>query len=262
MDIAKMEADFLQKKAESEIFDINFCITNHQDDLLAEDRPTPAEMLAKGISGLVLTDSWGRTERFAFSNEEVLQKAAENDAFYAAVTAAPEMNLAGADFAKTLDSLIARKAVIVRMFPKNLKHSMKKWQLGDMLRCMEARRIPLMLWHMQAAWDDIAEIAANYPQLPIIIEGSDQKTIYYVRDVMGLCEHFPNIYLELHNFTQYQFMPYALEHIGSHRLLFGSRTPFNDMNGVLYQIFTHANDAQQKEILSGSFKRLMAEIRR
>ncbi len=261
MDIAKMEADFLQRKAASEIFDINFCITNHADDVLAENRPTPEEMLQKGIAGLVLTDSWGRTERYAHSNEEVLQKAAENDAFYAAVTVAPEMNLAGADFAKTLDAMIERKAVILRMFPKNLKHSMKTWQLGEMLRCMEARRMPLMLWHMQVEWDAIAGIAEAFPALPIIIEGSDQKTLYYVRDVMGLCERFPNIYLEMHNFTQYQFMPYALEHIGAHRLLFGSRTPFNDMNGVLYQIFTHANEAQQKEILSGNFKRLLSEIR-
>ena len=75
MDIAKMEADFLRKKAANEIFDINFCLTSFKDDVLSEYRPTPEEALKKGFSALVLTDTLGMTEGYRKANASVLEKA-------------------------------------------------------------------------------------------------------------------------------------------------------------------------------------------
>lgn len=263
MDMQTLDASFKDLKERSTIFDINCYLSYYYDkpDILEDVITPPEQFLEEGINKLVLANKRGVTNQsYEYSNNELFERVATNDAFYAAPVVVPEMNLAGRTFAHTLDGMIAKKAVILRMFPMHYRHSMKKWQIGDMLKIMEERKIPLMLWHTQISWDDVAEIAESYPNLPIIIEGSDQKTIYYVRYVMGLCEKYKNIYLEMHNFSQYGFLPYALEHLGYERLLFGSFSPYNDMNGVLHMIFNHTNAEQREGILSKNFEKLVSDI--
>lgn len=265
MDIKTFHENFKKLKQESKIFDINCYLSYYYDkeDILEDVITPPEQLLNEGIGKLVLTNKRSITNQsYEYANNELFSRVATNDAFYAAPVIVPEMNLAGKDFSKILDDMIRKKAVILRMFPQFYKHSMKKWQIGDILQKMQERRIPLMLWHTQIEWDDIAEIAENYPKLPVILEGSDQKTIYYVRYFMGLCERYENIYLEMHNFTQYGFLPYLLEHVGYERLLFGSYSPYNDMNGVLHMIFNHTDQVQREGILGKNFEKILSEIRR
>lgn len=261
MDLLAFEKNFLEQKKAADIFDINCYIPDYRDSFLWDNPATPEQILKEGVNRLVLADKHCISDADrVLANENLLQYVAKNDAFYAAPIIQPEMDLIGEDFEAYLDYLIKNKAVIIRVFPKEFKHSLKKWQMGRIFTAMEKRRMPLMVWHTQTDWDTIAEIAEAFPKMPIIIEGSDQKTIYYVRDVMGLCERFKSIYLEMHNFTQYRFLPYALEFVGADRLLFGSFSPYNDMNGVLQMIFTHADEKQRELILSKNMDRLISEI--
>ena len=261
MEIKQLEKDFLTFKTESKIFDINCAVPCHLDGTLEEKLPTPETYFDEGVDKMVLTSSHFLRIPYHFGNEIIFDAAAKDKRFYASATIAPDMNLGGRNFATELDGLIDKKTVIVRMFPKTHKYQLRKWLVGDILTELEKRRVPLMIWHMQAEWDEIAEIAEAYPKLPIIIEGSDQKTLYYVQSIMGLCEKYHNIHLEMHNFTQYDFFHYALKYVGADRMLFGSRSPFNDMNGPLYQIFINADEAQRKLILSENIERLISEIR-
>lgn len=263
MDIKKMDETFKKLKEDSFIFDINCYLSFYYDkeDILEDVITPPEQFLKEGINKLVLANKYGMVNQsFNYSNNELFERVATNDAFYASPIIVPEMNLAGKKFSKTLDDMIAKKAVILRMFPTQYKHSMKEWQIGEILKAMEERRIPLMLWHTQINWDDVAEIAEKHPKLPIIIEGSDQKSIYYARYVMGLCERYENIYLEMHNFSQFGFLPYMLEHVGYERMLFGSFSPYNDMNGVLHMIYNHTNEEQRAGILGKNFEKMMSEI--
>jgi len=261
MNVKELEERYAFFKAESEIFDINCYLTCYRDSTLEELPIAPETYFNEGVNKMVLTSSLCSTEMYDEGNELVFKTAANDDRFYASPVIAPEMNLGGRKFASELEEMLAKKTVIVRMYPKDHKYPLRKWLVGDMLSELERRRVPLMLWHMQTDWNEFAEIAEAYPNLPIIIEGSDQKTIYYVRSVMGLCEKYGNIYLEMHNFTQYDFLPYALKYVGADRLLFGSRSPYNDMNCPLYQIYTNTDEAQRKLILSGNIERLIANIK-
>lgn len=262
MDIKTLEKNFFDLKKNNTIFDINCYIPFYQDDFLDDDIPSPEQILTEGVDKLVLADKYCLVDEIYEANQKLLDRVATNDAFYASPVILPEMNLGGKDFKAYLDTLIANKAVILRAFPKYFKHSMKKWQMGDILKAMEDRRIPLQIWHMETDWDTYADIAESFPNLPIIIEGSDQKTIYYVRDVMGLLERYPNIHLEMHNFTQYGFLQYCLQYVGVERLLFGSFSPYNDMNGVLKQIDQHTTQEQKELILSGNAERIFANIKK
>ncbi len=261
MEVKQLEKDFLKFKTESEIFDINCAVPCHLDGTLEEKLPAPETYFGEGIDKMVLTSSLCMRVPYHLGNETVFDAAAKDDRFYASAAVAPDMNLGGRNFAAELDKMLERKMVIARMFPKAHKFQLRKWLVDGVLSELERRHVPLMLWHMQIEWDELAEIAEEYPNLPIIIEGSDQKTVYYAQSVMGLCEKYKNVHLEMHNFTHYDFFHYALKYIGADRLIFGSRSPFNDMNVPLYQILMNANEEERKLILSGNIKRLISEIR-
>ncbi len=261
MDVKQLEKDFLTFKAENEIFDINCVIPCHLDVTL-EDKPAAPEIyFNEGVDKMVLSSTICMRVPYHLGNEIVFDAAAKDDRFYASAAVAPDMNLGGRNFAAEFEKMLEKKTVIARMFPKAHKYQLRKWLVDDVLSELERRRVPLMVWHMQIEWDELAEIAEAYPNLPIIIEGSDQKTVYYAQSVMGLCEKYHNVHLEMHNFTHYDFFHYALKYIGADRLIFGSRSPFNDMNVPLYQILMNANEEERKLILSGNIKRLISEIR-
>ena len=173
MEIKQLEKDFLAFKAESKIFDINCAVPCHLDGTLEDDLPAPKTYFGEGIDKMVLTTSNYLRVPYNLGNESIFEVAAKDERFYASAAIAPDMNLGGRNFASELDSMLGKKTVIVRMFPKAHKYPLRKWLVGDVLTELERRRVPLMIWHMQAEWDELAEIAEAYPKLPIIIEGSD-----------------------------------------------------------------------------------------
>ncbi len=261
-DVKDLDAKFAENKAKFDIFDINCYLTCYRDDTLEETPALPEEVFKDGINRAVITSTYGTTNYVNKGNNLVFDYVAKDDRLFASAIVAPEMNLGGNCFGDTLDKMIANKTVSVRMYPSSHKYPMRKWMVGKILEQLEERRVPLMLWHTQINWDEVAQVADDYPNLPIIIDGADQKTIYHARAVMGLCEGFKNVYLEMHNFTQYDFLPYMLRSVGAERMLYGSRTPFNDPNGPLYQIFANSTEEECKLILNDNFQLMMDNIKK
>ncbi len=262
MDIKARETKFFEMKKNTPLFDINCYIPTKAEKFLEEIPASPEVLLSEGLDKIVLAEKSYMSKTAYESNEALISKVKTNDNFFASPIITPEMCMAGNNFDEYLSYLIDNKAVIMRVFPKTFNHSMKKWQMGEILKKLEKRRIPLMIWHTETSFDAFAEVAENFPKLPIIIEGSDQKTIYYTRDVMALCEKFSNIYLEMHNFTQHGFLPYLLKTIGSERLLFGTCTPYNDYNGTLEMLDSHTTKAEMEQICYKNFENLMSKIKK
>ena len=99
-----------------------------------------------------------------------------------------------------------RKMRFARMFPKTHNFSIKSWCSGIVLKELEERKIPLILLHNELVWDDIELLCKEYPDLPIIIdgdEGSGRKILYYNRFYYPLFKKNENIYLEIHNLSNY-----------------------------------------------------------
>ncbi len=262
MSVKAMETALQNLKKDYPIFDINFCIPYWKDQFLydTEADVTPEMLLTEGLDKIVVSDKNALADELYEANERLLQRVAGNAALYAAPTVIPEMCLGGKNFEEYLQHLIAHKTVIIRMYPKYMRHSMKPWQVGKILRALEAHRIPLMISHTEVDPDVYGELAQTYPNLPIIIEGSDQKTIYNIRYFMGLGEAFKNIYFEMHNFTEYGFIPYALQYIGAEQLLFGTYSPFQDFNGLLKFLDMHTTPEQKTLIFHDNFQRLLHDI--
>ncbi|MBP1993685.1 hypothetical protein [Paenibacillus eucommiae] len=194
-------------------------------------------------------------------NEQLIEQISGSASVYGAIIWAPELAASRQHIAGYLDRMIAHNIAAVRMFPKKLNYSLQKWQVGDVLLEMEARRLPLILWHMEASWETVHDICTQYPKLPVIIEGNDQKLLYHNRYFIRLLEMCPNLYIETHNLIQHGGVEYLVNDRAIDRLIFGSYFPYNDPNSAMMMI-TEADIPEEAKfnIAGGHLRRLIGQI--
>jgi len=180
---------------------------------------------------------------------------------YGGIVWTPEIGFPGNDLYDYIDEMIKNKVVLVRMFPKLFKHSMKKWQIGDILEYMEHKKLPLLLWHMQTDWDAIQEICTEYSELPIIIEGNDQELLFHNRSYIRLLQKYENLYLETHNLIL--GIEYLVNEIGIDRLLFGTFFPYNDPDAAIMMITdSDVSEDKKYKIANENLCNLIKNIRK
>ena len=174
------------------------------------------------------------------SGQTLIKQIEVYENLYGSIILAPELSFAKKDVHNYLDKMVENKVVAIRMFPETFNHSMKKWQIGDILNYMQYKKLPLLLWQTQTDWDIIQEICEDYSDLPVIIEGNDQKLLYHNRFFIPLLQKHNNFYLETHNLIQYMGIEYIVNDLGINRLIFGTYFPFNDPDAAMMMI-THAD---------------------
>lgn len=194
-------------------------------------------------------------------NTRLIDSISAYENLFAAIVMVPEVGFGKGDAGRYLDSAIHSKAAAVRMFPRKLRHSLKKWQVGDILNCMQQRRVPLMLWHMETGWDMIDSICEEYPDLPVIIEGNDQKLLYHNRYYIPLLKKHENLYLETHNLINDLGIEYLVNEQNIERLVFGTYFPYNDPNSSMMMV-THADidEKTRQKIAGGNIRMLIDNV--
>jgi predicted TIM-barrel fold metal-dependent hydrolase len=167
----------------------------------------------------------------------------------------------GADVGGYIGRMVEQKTVIARVFPRTNRHSMKSWVMGDIFRVLSERRIPLMIWHAETSWDTIDALCAEYPKLPVIVEGNDVKLLYHNRYYIPLFKKHQNLYLETHNVILHNEVDYFAK-LDAKRLLFGSYHLYNTPDAAMSQIVMGDMSAESKQLIAhGNLERLISDIR-
>jgi predicted TIM-barrel fold metal-dependent hydrolase len=130
-----------------------------------------------------------------------------------------------------------------------------------LLEAMEWLHLPIVLWHSEATWPEIAELCRGYPNLRVIVEGTGRKLLYDNRIYYAFLERFPNLFLETHNLTNYLELDQLVKRFGSGRFLFGSFFPHLDPNSAAMPL-SHAGftEEDKRNIAHGNLERLLAEV--
>ncbi|MBB6669359.1 hypothetical protein H7C19_01525 [Cohnella nanjingensis] len=185
----------------------------------------------------------------------------DRPSLYGAICWSPELGRSITETGDYLERMIANRIVAVRLFPKKLNFSLKKWQVGDLLSVMESRGLPLLLWHTETNWDTIQSICEEYPGLTVIVEGNDQKLLYHNRAFVPLLERHANLYIETHSLIQHEGLEYIVNERGADRLLFGTYYPSNDPNSSMMMVTDAFIPEETKlAIAGGHLRRLIANI--
>lgn len=220
-----------------------------------------ASLKQRGVGRAVITAAECISYETVSGNETMCELIADKDDLYGAMVLTPDHVITGEDIAAYIQRMVERKVVVARVFPKTNRHSMKEYVMGDILRTLSDRRIPLMLWHSEVGWDTVDAICAEYPELPVIIEGNDVKLLYHNRHYIPLFKKHSNLYLETHNVILFNEMDFFAG-LGATRLIFGSYQPYNTPDAAMAQVIMGEFDGQAKELIAhGNLERLIAAVR-
>ena len=185
----------------------------------------------------------------------------EKENLHGAAVISPEMEYKGAGIEKYLDNALKNRTVAVRMFPETLRHSMKRWQIGIILDYLQYHRLPLMLWHTQTNWETVNDICGTWKNLPVIIEGNDQKLLYHNRSYIKLMLKHENLHLETHALIQFREIEHLVNDFEISRLLYGSYFPYNDPNASMMTIANAEINEHVKHLIAhGNLERLIDNI--
>ena len=194
-------------------------------------------------------------------NESTASLIKDSKNLFGCMVLAPDMLYNGQDIKKYIDNKISQKFVAVRMFPKRLNHSMKKWLIGEILEYLEYKRLPLILWHNETGWDFVEGLCQEYKNLPVVIEGNDVKLLYHNRNYVTLLKKCPNFYLETHNLIIYSEIDCLAGNISDERLIFGTYFPYNAPDASMMPITAASTGETSKYKIAGqNLQRLIDNI--
>ncbi|MCX7887027.1 MAG: amidohydrolase family protein [Verrucomicrobiae bacterium] len=214
-----------------------------------------------GIRRAIVSHTAGVRYDAEAGNRELLEVIRDDDSFFAAVTAVPEMS-DGQSWSSVLRWWIANRVRIVRLFPAAHNFSLAAPPVAELLEAMQQACVPLMVWHTQIPWRDVAAVCSDFPRLKVIIEGTGRKLFYDNRTYYPLLEQFPNLFFETHGLSNYLGLDDAVAWFGSKRFLFGSYFPHLDPNSAIMPVVAGAfSDEDKRNIACGNLERLIAEVR-
>ncbi len=194
-------------------------------------------------------------------NRALVETLRQDESMVGAATLVPEMARSGA-WDSVLRSLIADGIRLVRLFPRSHNFLLDDEYLGELFQTLQDLRVPVVLWHTEAAWQEIAEVCSRYRELTVIVEGTGRKLFYDNRTYYALLERFPNLHLETHNLTNYLGLDDLVRCFGSRRFLFGSYFPHEDPNSAVMLLTDgEFTDADRANIACRNLENLIAEVR-
>lgn len=256
---------YKKDKEKYNFFDINcwWDVSNNKTFHRIESfRQLKNEIKSHYISKAVITNAECLKYDPFTGNENTASLIKDSDNLFGAMVLAPEMIYNGMEVKKYIDEKVEQKFVAARMFPKKLNHSMKKWIIGDILAYLEEKRLPLILWHNEVAWDFVEGLCLEYKNLPVIVEGNDVKLLYHNRNYIPLMKKCSNFYLETHNLVIYSEIDY-LAKISDEKLIFGTYFPYNTPDFSMMPVTAASIDEASKHKIAGqNLQRLIDGIKR
>jgi predicted TIM-barrel fold metal-dependent hydrolase len=183
----------------------------------------------------------------AWGNARILE-AISGTGLWAGIVLWPDMFDEREDGRAYVDRAIQRGARLARIFPRSHHFALADWCSGALLNTLVDYHLPLAVWHTELSWEEIHTLCTTYPDLPVIIEGTPSKVLYFNRIYRPLLRRHSNLYLELHNLSAYLEVDNLARDVSARQLIYGSFLPKFDPN-VAQMLVTHAKIPQESKLL-------------
>ena len=223
-------------------------------------RELKAALFRHGIRRAVVSHIMSVRYDAAAGNQALVDALRGEVSLFGAATLVPEMAEAE-PWLSSLPRLIAGRVRLVRLFPRSHNFSLAAADLGPLFEAREALRVPLILWHTEATWEEVAGLCGRYHQLQVVVEGTGRKLFYDNRIYYSHLERCPHLYLETHNLTNYLGLDELVRRFGSRRFLFGSFLPHQDPNSAAMPIAEgDMAEEDQRNVAGANLERLIGEV--
>lgn len=155
-------------------------------------------------------------------------------------------------------------------FYKAHKYEMKPWALNRIYTALAKFNFPAVITiddiditgNKAIEWDLIYEIASQFKNMPIILDGGNSKEMMYSGYIFKLLENCNNIFIETHNLLALNQIEDIVEKFGSGRLILGSYYPEYPNYLSLERIkFARISDEDKDNIYYLNLKNIVKKIR-
>jgi predicted TIM-barrel fold metal-dependent hydrolase len=154
------------------------------------------------------------------------------------------------DFSKYL---LDNNIKAVRVFPKFHGVLLYSWLWEDLFYELEKNKIPIFIdfsvegWSEEINWDQINDLCAMFPLLPIILVRMSLKTDRYI---YCLFERHANLYLETSYYIVNNGIEKIVQNFGAKRLIFGTGIPVYNPNPPITMLSLADITEEQKEAIA------------
>lgn len=130
-----------------------------------------------------------------------------------------------------------------------------------------AEREGLMLIHC-GRWKEVSDyrfayqIAAQYPQLKVIIAHMGGNELANCRGTINMAQNHPNVYLDTSNCRLSLLLKEAVDLLGAHRILFGTDYPWGSFHANFFTVYdAPISEKDKKTILHDSLEKLLESLK-
>jgi len=160
-----------------------------------------------------------------------------------------------------LQRLKAARPAALRIFPVSQKQRFQSFYGAAIFEAADALRLPLIVTppYKPEFWQELPRVAADYPNMPIVILqfGFNQS-----RTVFPVLKGCRNVYFDISHMLDCGQVEEICQRFGSSNLLFGSNLPQQEPSGPLGLLLYNKRitEAQKQDIAAGNWKRLEGGI--
>lgn len=159
------------------------------------------------------------------------------------------------------DQMREARIQALRIFPQAHRFLANRVSMGDLLKQMVARRVPLFVSLRRGVdWPDLYRLLAEFPELTCVI--CDHGSWGMDRLFRPLLDRYPNVYVDTSHYLLDGGVEALVERYGATRLLFGSGFP-ESYFGSMMMVLRHAQipEKAKLDIASGNLERILAEAK-
>jgi len=128
--------------------------------------------------------------------------------------------------------------------------------VAPLLEVLSAHRVPLLLEMDQVRWEEIYDICAAYPRVPVIVTDMHYS---HKRSLFAGFARYENLRAELSGYHVHRGIEEVCAEFGAHRLLFGTRLPVFTPASTIAMIRYAAITADDRRKIAGDNLRALLD---
>lgn len=180
---------------------------------------------------------------------------------YGIMTLLPEGTGEFMDLTHSVEDYLATRMRAARLFPKDQRYSLRVPGIPKLLDMLQSLGIPVFIPIGQTSWDEIANLAKNYPRLAVLVEGVGHHEFLNVRGCLPWLEAVPNLLVTTHNQFLCGGLELMVERLGAERVFFSSNQPVDDPSaGLSLLACAQISDRDRHQIAHGNIHQLIDQV--
>lgn len=216
------------------------------------------EMNRAGIAGALVYHGMAKMHSPAYGNRLLTEELGKSPRLCGCWVVVPDH---AGDFPapdETVAEMRKQGIRAVKIFPATNRYEPDVRTMGNLLRTLEAERIPVLVDAAEIALGSLAVLLERHPDLTVILQGlawSNERRLFPIMDeYKGLCTDFSSL-------QSNEIIEIAYERYGAERLLFGSGMPARSP-GAARALIDYARIPEEAKALiaGGNLSRLVGFV--